>query len=104
MVSTAKDLTTFFSALLGGKLLNDEMMKQMFTGVKSPYGNYGLGIYEVTLPNGTSYWTHGGGIHGFSTLAGGRLGGEHVMAINTNAVGPEVDPIQRKIFEKEFGG
>lgn len=104
MVSTAKDLTTFFSALLGGKLLNNEMMKQMFTGVKSPYGNYGLGIYEVTLPNGTSYWTHGGGIHGFSTLAGGRLGGEHVMAINTNAVGPEVDPIQRKIFEKEFGG
>ena len=38
MVSTVEDLTTFFSALLGGKLLNQELMNQMLTTVDSPIG------------------------------------------------------------------
>ncbi|GED57159.1 serine hydrolase domain-containing protein [Brevibacillus formosus] len=102
MISTGKDLTTFFSALLGGKLLNVEMMKQMTTGVDSPFGKYGLGLYEVTLPNGKTYWGHGGGIHGFETLAGGTLGGKHILVTNINAVGPEPVIANNAIFEKEF--
>ncbi|WP_409176387.1 serine hydrolase domain-containing protein [Brevibacillus fortis] len=102
MISTGKDLTTFFSALLGGKLLNDEMMKQMTTGVDSPFGKYGLGLYEVTLPNGKTYWGHGGGIHGFETLAGGTLGGKNILVTNINAVGPEPVIANNAIFEKEF--
>lgn len=102
MISTGKDLTTFFSALLGGKLLSDEMMKQMTTGVDSPFGKYGLGIYEVTLPNGKTYWGHGGGIHGFETLAGGTLGGKDILVTNINAVGPEPVIANNAIFEKEF--
>ncbi|MBW5469115.1 serine hydrolase [Brevibacillus formosus] len=102
MISTGKDLTTFFSALLSGKLLNDEMMKQMTTGVESPFGKYGLGIYEVTLPNGKTYWAHGGGIHGFETLAGGTLGGKDILVTNINAVGPEPVIANNAIFEKEF--
>ena len=46
MVSTVEDLTTFFSALLGGKLLNQELMNQMLTTVDSPIGKVGLGVYE----------------------------------------------------------
>lgn len=102
MISTGKDLTTFFSALLGGKLLNDKMMKQMTTGVDSPFGKYGLGIYKVTLPNGKTYWGHGGGIHGFETLAGGTLGGKDILVTNINAVGPEPVIANQAIFEKEF--
>ncbi|MED1783247.1 serine hydrolase [Brevibacillus fortis] len=102
MISTGKDLTTFFSALLGGKLLNDEMMKQMTTGVDSPYGKYGLGIYEVKTQNGKSYWAHGGGIHGFETLAGGTLGGKQVLVTNVNAVGPEPIQVNLGLFQKEF--
>lgn len=102
MISTGKDLTTFFSALLGGKLLSDEMMKQMTTGVDSPFGKYGLGIYEVTLPNGKTYWGHGGGIHGFETLAGGTLGGKDILVTNINAVGPEPVIANNAVFEKEF--
>ncbi len=90
------------SALLGGKLLNDEMMRQMTTGVDSPYGKYGLGIYKMTLPNGKTYWGHGGGIHGFETLAGGTLGGKDILVTNINAVGPEPVIANQAIFEKEF--
>ncbi|MED1799898.1 serine hydrolase domain-containing protein [Brevibacillus porteri] len=102
MISTGKDLTTFFSALLGGKLLNDEMLKQMTTGVDSPFGKYGLGLYEVTLPNGKTYWGHGGGIHGFETLAGGTLGGKNILVTNINAVGQEPVIANQAMFEKEF--
>ncbi|CAI8702522.1 D-alanyl-D-alanine carboxypeptidase [Brevibacillus sp. IT-7CA2] len=102
MISTGKDLTIFFSALLGGKLLNGEMLKQMTTGVDSPFGKYGLGIYEVTLPNGKTYWGHGGGIHGFENLAGGTLDGKHILVTNINAVGPEPVEVNMAIFEKEF--
>ncbi len=74
MVSTTKDLTTFFSSLLGGKLLNQEMMDQMLTTVDSPIGKVGLGIYEIKTADGQSYWGHAGGTFGFESRAFGSLG------------------------------
>ncbi|MBJ8008826.1 MULTISPECIES: serine hydrolase domain-containing protein [Bacillus cereus group] len=103
MVSTAKDLTTFFSALLGGKLLNQELMDQMFKTVDSPIGKVGLGIYEEKTPDGQSYWGHAGGTYGFETRVGGPIGGEHILVTAINAVGPEVIEGRDKIFNKEFG-
>ncbi|RBP30273.1 MULTISPECIES: serine hydrolase domain-containing protein [Bacillus] len=103
MVSTVKDLTTFFSALLGGKLLNQELMDQMFKTVDSPIGKVGLGIYEEKTPDGQSYWGHAGGTYGFETRVGGPIGGEHILVTAINAVGPEVIEGRDKIFNKEFG-
>ncbi|PFN00561.1 serine hydrolase domain-containing protein [Bacillus cereus] len=103
MVSSVKDLTTFFSALLGGKLLNQEMMNQMLTTVDSPIGKVGLGIYEEKTPDGQSYWGHAGGTFGFESRVGGPLGGEHILVTSINAVGPEVIAGRDKIFNKEFG-
>lgn len=102
MVSTGEDLITFMSALLGGKLLNDEMMKQMLTTYDSPFGKFGLGIIEKKLSNGKTYWMASGGTLGSTTTVGGPLGGDHILVLNTNAVGPEVDPNQATIFDKEF--
>ncbi|TKH12607.1 alkaline D-peptidase, partial [Bacillus wiedmannii] len=64
-----------------------QQLKQMLTTV--PTGiegidRYGLGIYETKLQNGTSIWGHSGGVPGFSTFAGGTLGGKHILAINLN--------------------
>ncbi|MGQ8823991.1 alkaline D-peptidase [Bacillus wiedmannii] len=103
MVSTVEDLTTFFSALLGGKLLNQELMDQMFTTVDSPIGKVGLGIYEEKTSDGQSYWGHAGGTFGFETRVGGPVGGEHILVTAINAVGPEVITGRDKIFNKEFG-
>ncbi|MEX6700377.1 serine hydrolase domain-containing protein [Peribacillus frigoritolerans] len=87
LISTADDLNKFFSYLLSGKLLKEQQLKQMLTTV--PTGiegidGYGLGIYETKLPNHVSIWGHGGGVPGFSTFAGGTLGGKHTLAINLN--------------------
>ncbi|MDG4850149.1 serine hydrolase domain-containing protein [Peribacillus frigoritolerans] len=87
LISTADDLNKFFSYLLSGKLLKEQQLKQMLTTV--PTGiegidGYGLGIYETKLPSHVSIWGHGGGVPGFSTFAGGTLGGKHTLAINLN--------------------
>ncbi|KMP32375.1 D-alanyl-D-alanine carboxypeptidase [Bacillus cereus] len=88
MISTADDLNKFFSYLLSGKLLKEQQLKQMLTTV--PTGivgmdGYGLGIYENKLSNGVSIWGHTGGSPGFSTLAGGILGGKHTLTVNLNS-------------------
>lgn len=79
MVSTVEDLTTFFSALLGGKLLNQELMNQMLTTVDSPIGKVGLGVYEEKTPDGQSYWGHAGGTFGFETRVGGPIDRKSVV-------------------------
>ncbi|HFK1432015.1 serine hydrolase domain-containing protein [Bacillus anthracis] len=87
MISTADDLNKFFSYLLSGKLLKEQQLKQMLTTVPTgiaEIGRYGLGIYETKLPNGVSIWGHAGASPGFSTFAGGTLGGKYTLAINLN--------------------
>lgn len=107
MISTAKDLNAFFSALLGGKLLSKESMTQMLDGVETPIGRYGLGIYEVTKrTDGESVWGHSGGIHGFGSQSGGTLDGKHVMSANVNILqfaGSTTNP-HDEIFRAEFNG
>ncbi|MDM5291781.1 serine hydrolase domain-containing protein [Peribacillus simplex] len=95
MISDADDLNKFFSYLLGGKILKEEQLKQMLTTV--PVGRkgiegYGLGIFEFKLPHGVSIWGHTGGILGFSTIAGGTLGGNHTLVVSLNSLGRDNSP------------
>ncbi|AHA72578.1 hypothetical protein ABE47_03145 [Bacillus thuringiensis] len=60
--------------MLGGKLLKEQQLKQIFTTVSTGKGGinrYGLGIYEIKLPNVVSIGGHTGVIPGFNTFAGG---------------------------------
>ncbi|ENQ3112664.1 beta-lactamase family protein [Bacillus cereus] len=106
MISTADDLNKFFSYLLSGKLLKEQQLKQMLTTV--PTGTevidgYGLGIYETKLPNGVSIWGHAGASPGFSTFAGGTLGGKHTLAINLNGHKTSRSNPFKNILLAEFG-
>ncbi|MBE7129785.1 serine hydrolase domain-containing protein [Bacillus mycoides] len=107
MISTADDLNKFFSYLLGGKLMKEQQLKQMLTTVptgRAEIGRYGLGIYETKLPNGVPIWGHTGGIPGFSTFAGGILGGKHTLAVSLNSMGRANSPDPFKnILLAEFG-
>ncbi|TBX41537.1 class A beta-lactamase-related serine hydrolase [Bacillus toyonensis] len=105
MISTADDLNKFFSSLLGGKLLKEQQLKQMLTTVPTGIaetGGYGLGIYETKLPNGVSIWGHSGGIPGFSTFAGGTLGGRHTLAVNLNNLKADSPDPFKNILLAEF--
>ncbi|NOU88864.1 serine hydrolase, partial [Paenibacillus sp. LMG 31460] len=95
MISDADDLNKFFSYLLGGKLLKEEQLKQMLTTVpvgRNGIEGYGLGISEIKLSNGVSIWGHTGGILGFSTIAGGTLGGKHTLVVSLNSLGRDNSP------------
>ncbi|MBH5319073.1 beta-lactamase family protein [Paenibacillus sp. GSMTC-2017] len=102
MISTGHDLNIFFSALLGGKLLKPTTLEQMLDGVESPIGLYGLGMMGTVLSNGKTYWGHGGDIQGSSSFAGGLIGGEHVMAVNINALHLDTFDQRLNVIKAEF--
>jgi len=73
IVSNAKDLTRFYSALLSGRLLSRPMLAEMektdpdggplysgFTTVSNTYVGDGLGIFATDTPCGR-FWGHSGG-------------------------------------------
>ncbi|MEF7633347.1 serine hydrolase domain-containing protein [Bacillus thuringiensis] len=104
IISTADDLNKFFSCLLGGKLLKEQQLKQMLTTVPTNREGtgYGLGIYETKLPNGDSVWGHRGGVPGFTTFAGGTLGGKHTLAVNLNSFKADSPDPFKSILLAEF--
>ncbi|MBE5105867.1 beta-lactamase family protein [Bacillus thuringiensis] len=107
MISNADDLNKFFSSLLGGKLLKENQLKEMLTTVpvegKEVGDGYGLGIYETKLPNGVSVWGHGGAIPGFTTFAGGVIGGKHTFSVSINSLGViDIGTQFNKMMQIEF--
>lgn len=68
--------------MLGGKLLKEQQLKQIFTTVSTGKGGingYGLGIYGIKIPNVVSIGGHTGVIPEFNTFAGGTHGGRHML-------------------------
>lgn len=68
------------------QLLKEQQLKQILTTVPTGKGGingYGLGIYEIKLPNVVSIGGHTGVIPGFDTFAGGR----HMLTVNLNSMG-----------------
>ncbi|HEX8871035.1 MAG TPA: serine hydrolase domain-containing protein, partial [Lentzea sp.] len=75
IISTTKDLNTFFKALVDGDLVpakqRAEMKKTIDTNGEMWAGaQYGLGIASTPLSCGGRYWGHGGDIHGYETRGG----------------------------------
>jgi D-alanyl-D-alanine carboxypeptidase len=69
LVSTTRDLTTFYQALLSGHLLPRTLLREMTTTVSPfPGAGYGLGLLTIDTPCGT-IWGHNGGIPGYVTIA-----------------------------------
>jgi D-alanyl-D-alanine carboxypeptidase len=75
IISTTKDLNSFFRALLKGDLVPDAQLEEMQKTVDTagemwPGVEYGLGIASSPLTCGGRYWGHGGDIHGYETRGG----------------------------------
>lgn len=75
LVSSTKDLNTFYRALLKGDLLPEKELKEMQRTVDTagemwPGAEYGLGIASSPLSCGGRYWGHGGDIPGYETRGG----------------------------------
>ncbi|WP_405973105.1 beta-lactamase family protein [Streptomyces sp. NBC_00988] len=88
MISTTNDLTRFFSALLGGRLLHPAQLAEMKTTVRAasldpvwPGARYGLGLMEIPLTCGGVYYSHAGDLMGYTTRDGVTPDGRHTVVL-----------------------
>ncbi|WP_172386934.1 serine hydrolase [Streptomyces sp. MNP-20] len=75
IISSADDLSRFYTALLDGRLLEPAELDEMTTTVSAPQlgegAEYGLGLAKLSLPCGSgSYFTHVGSVSGYRTQVG----------------------------------
>lgn len=87
MISTAADLNTFMSSLLGGKLLAPRMLDAMLAMTPTDTTNtrfYGLGLRRYDLSCGTSVYGHTGTVQGFYTYAFATRDGKRSLAAMAN--------------------
>ncbi|MFC4470726.1 serine hydrolase domain-containing protein [Streptomyces xiangluensis] len=94
MISTTADLSHFYQALLGGKLLRPAQLAAMKTTVRASEldpgwagARYGLGLMEVPLSCGGVYYGHGGDIPGYTTRNGFSADGRRGVVLNASGDG-----------------
>ncbi|MCX4233701.1 serine hydrolase domain-containing protein [Streptomyces sp. NPDC020707] len=94
MVSTTADLTRFYQALLGGRLLRPAELAAMKSTVPAPElepgwpgVRYGLGLMSVPLSCGGVYWSHGGNLPGYTTRNGISGDGRRTVVLNSTGDG-----------------
>ncbi len=82
LISTTKDLHTFFSALLGGKLLPSPLLAEMRK--PHPKGGYGLGLWvQDAGPDCGGIVLKGmGGFHGYGTIMASTPDGSRTFELS----------------------
>jgi D-alanyl-D-alanine carboxypeptidase len=102
IISTPKDFTRFFRALLGGPaerpLLAPELLAEMRDTVAAGDGRYGLGLAWSWLPCGGGYWRHGGAVPAYLSSEGFTGRGERgvVVSVSSMAADPAADLAQQE--------
>ncbi|MEU6660754.1 serine hydrolase domain-containing protein [Streptomyces sp. NPDC046821] len=90
LITDSADLTRFYSALLGGRLLPAAQLAEMKATVPVPVKKgepevgYGLALTRTKLSCGTVVWGHNGEIHGSTSGAVTTADGRHSLAFNFN--------------------
>jgi D-alanyl-D-alanine carboxypeptidase len=104
MISDSADLIRFYTALLTGRLLPPEQLKEMKTTTTAKGhadASYGLGLIDRKLSCGVHVWGHDGGIHGSTSSAVTTADGRHSLAFNFNG---DWSGDAEAVIEAEFCG
>jgi D-alanyl-D-alanine carboxypeptidase len=107
VVSTAYDVDRFYGALLGGRLLAPAQLSEMTDAVAAPElgVRYGLGIAEIPLSCGGSYFGHVGELLGYRTLAGAARDGSRAVTVYvTGDGGPGTQQAMSALVDRELCG
>lgn len=94
LVTTLADLDRFYAALLGGELLPPRRLREMLD-TRAARGVYGMGLYPVRLPCGTTVWGHNGRISGSYVRTAATVDGRRVLTfrVDTTAIAdPGLEP------------
>jgi D-alanyl-D-alanine carboxypeptidase len=94
LISTTADLTRFYQALIGGRLLRPAQLAEMEKTVPAhaldvvwPGVRYGLGLMWIPLTCGGGYFSHGGDVPGYSTRDGITPGGQRTAVVERTGDG-----------------
>ncbi|MFC9662547.1 serine hydrolase domain-containing protein [Nocardia sp. NPDC127606] len=112
MISTTADLRTFITALVGGKLVPEALLAEMYsthaTGI--PNMEYGLGVFVLQTEGGTTVITHNGGMAGFAALMFSTPDGSRTMTAYLTCVddaeitiAPAFQVAQKALLDAVFG-
>lgn len=85
IISTPRDVSRFFSALLGGELLSPELLAEMKDTVPEGGGRYGLGLGWSPLSCGGGYWRHGGAVPGYLSYEGFSEDGRRGVVLSVSS-------------------
>ena len=102
IVSTAPDLSRFFGALLGGRLLPPRLLRSMRP---APGARYGLGLAAFPTPCGAAVG-HTGNLLGTVSAAWSTADGSRRVVAMTNSypLPPAADTAFRRLLETAFCG
>ncbi|GGR87064.1 D-alanyl-D-alanine carboxypeptidase [Streptomyces aureoverticillatus] len=90
IISTAHEMNQFYAALLGGRLLAPAQLDEMTTTMPAlpDLGvRYGLGLAEIPLPCGGSYFGHRGELLGYVTWGGATRDGARTAVVYVTSDG-----------------
>ncbi|MEU7025641.1 serine hydrolase domain-containing protein [Streptomyces sp. NPDC046275] len=99
MISTSRDLHTFFAALNGGRLIPSGLLAEM--RVPDPTMGYGLGVFVEELEGGGTVLHHNGGFWGWGALMYSTPDGTKTLTGSLTSGDAEMDlPAMAGAFEK----
>ncbi|MFB7245346.1 serine hydrolase domain-containing protein [Streptomyces populi] len=101
LVSTLADLNRFYAVLLGGGLLPSHRLREMLD-TRAAHGSYGMGLYPVKLPCGTTVWGHNGRISGSYVRSAATVDGRHVLTFRVNTDGITDPALEPALLAAEF--
>jgi D-alanyl-D-alanine carboxypeptidase len=110
MISTTEDLRTFFSALLGGRLLPAPLLAEMRK--PHPKSGFGLGlrVQDAGPACGGTFLFHNGGVLGYGALMYSTPDGSKTLTASITTGDSAIDPAQEfpkaadKLFNTVFCG
>jgi D-alanyl-D-alanine carboxypeptidase len=103
IVSTADDLQRFFAALLHGRVLSPQLLREMETLVPAGRLQYGLGIATFPTPCGRA-WGHTGNVQGTIVVAWNTKDAlrQLVLVVNTYPLSAELEEAVRRVQDAAF--
>ncbi|WP_344572271.1 serine hydrolase domain-containing protein [Streptomyces violaceolatus] len=104
LISSVRDLSVFYAALLGGELLPRARLAEMTATVPASAigiegARYGLGLAELPLPGGGSFFSHFGELLGYHAWAGVTADGSRtaVVYVTGDVTGTTMDAMSALI-------
>lgn len=100
IISSTRDVDTFLTALLSGRLTSPARLREMRRAVRvTATQAYGLGLRRRDLPCGVSVYGHTGAVQGYYTVAFATADGRRSLTAFANASnnGPVLDTLGRTL-------